>query len=127
MTAAALAALRVLKAEPERVERLRANGRFFLREAASAGLNTGNSGGLGMLPVIAGDMVATVKLWHKVFERGINPSLIVYPGVPLKGGRLRFFLTSEHSEDQIRLAISTTSACLRGNRAPVARRAVASM
>jgi 8-amino-7-oxononanoate synthase len=126
MTAAALAALRVMKAEPERVERLRANGRFFLREAASAGLNTGNSRGLGMLPVIAGDVIATVKLWHKVFDRGINPSLIVYPGVPLKGGRLRFFLTSEHSEDQIRLAISTTTACIRGDRVPVAQRAVAS-
>jgi len=127
LTATALAALRVMKAEPERVERLRCNGRFFLQEAASAGLNTGNSGGLGMLPIIAGDVIATVKLWHKVFDRGINPSLIVYPGVPLKGGRLRFFLTSEHSEDQIRLAISTTSACLRGDRVPAARRAAASM
>jgi len=116
-----------MKAEPERVERLRANGRFFLREAASAGLNTGNSRGLGMLPVIAGDVIATVKLWHKVFDGGINSSLIVYPGVPLKGGRLRFFLTSEHSEDQIRLAIGTTSACLRGDRVPEASRAVASM
>jgi 8-amino-7-oxononanoate synthase len=123
MTAAALAAFRVMKTEPERVERLRANGRLFLREAASAGLDTGNSGGLGMLPVIAGDMVATVKLWHKVFERNINPSLIVYPGVPIKGGRLRFFLTSEHSEEQIRLAIRTTSASLRGDRVPVVRRA----
>ena len=80
-----------------------------------------------MLPVIAGDVIATVKLWHKVFDGGINSSLIVYPGVPLKGGRLRFFLTSEHSEDQIRLAIGTTSACLRGGRVPEANRAVASM
>jgi 8-amino-7-oxononanoate synthase len=120
MTAAALAALRVIRAEPERVGRLRSNGQFFLREAAAAGLNTGNSRGHGMLPVIAGDMIATVKLWHKVFERGINPSLIVYPGVPMKAGRLRFFLTSEHTEDQIRLAISTTSACIRGGRGTAA-------
>jgi len=127
MTGAALAALRVMKAEPQRVEKLRANGRFFLQEAAAAGLNTANSRGLGMLPVIAGDMIATVKLWHKVFDRGVNPSLIFYPGVPLKGGRLRFFLTSEHSQEQIRLAVSTTSACLRGDRVPEARRAVASM
>ncbi|MGG2367869.1 hypothetical protein ACE4ZV_26355, partial [Salmonella enterica] len=78
MTAAALAALRVMKAEPERVERLRANGQFFLEVARAEGLNTGNSTGLGMLPVIAGDIVATIKLWHKVFEAGVNPSLIVY-------------------------------------------------
>jgi hypothetical protein len=75
----------------------------------------------------AGDMVATVKLWHKVFDRGINPSLIIYPGVPLKGGRLRFFLTSEHSQDQIRLAISATTACLRGERVNESGRAIASM
>ena len=127
MTAAALAALRIMKAEPQRVDRLRNNGKLFLQQAASVGLNTGKSGGLGMLPVIAGDMVATVKLWNKVFARGINPSLIVYPGVPIKGGRLRFFLTSEHSEEHIRLAITTTSACIRGDRAPAQRRAVASM
>jgi 7-keto-8-aminopelargonate synthetase-like enzyme len=35
--------------------------------------------------------------------------LIIYPGVPLKAGRLRFFLTSEHSEEQIRQAIDVTA------------------
>jgi len=115
MTAAALAALRVLKAEPQRVERLRANGKLFLLEAKAAGLNTGNSNGLGMLPVIAGDVIATIKLWHKVFARGVNPSLIVYPGVPMKAGRLRFFLTSEHTRDQIRRAVHVTSGCMFGD------------
>ena len=62
-----------------------------------------------MLPVIAGDVVKSSRLWHAVFVRGINPSLIVHPGVSLKGGRLRFFLTSEHSEDQIRGAIDVTT------------------
>ena len=117
MTAAALAALRVLKAEPDRVERLRTNGKLFLQEAHAARLNTGNSNGLGMLPVIAGDVVATVKLWHRVFAQGVNPSLIVYPGVPMKAGRLRFFLTSEHTAEQIRFAIRTTSSCIHGARA----------
>ena len=67
MTAAALASLRVLRAERERVDRLRANGALFLREAHAAGLNTGNSEGLGMLPVFAGDMIETVRVWHRVF------------------------------------------------------------
>jgi 8-amino-7-oxononanoate synthase len=117
MTAAALAALRVIKAEPQRVERLRANGKLFLAEAEAAGLNTGKSNGLGMLPVIAGDVIATVKLWHKVFARGVNPSIIVYPGVPMKAGRLRFFLTSEHTPDEIRQAVRVTSSCLFGDAA----------
>ena len=113
MTAAALAALRVIKAEPERVARLHAHGRLFKQHAASLGLNTGNSSGYGMLPVIAGDVIKAVKLWHAVFAAGINPSLIVYPGVPMKAGRLRFFLTAAHTEDEIRRAIDVTAAELR--------------
>jgi 8-amino-7-oxononanoate synthase len=118
MTAAALASLRILRTEPERVERLRTNGQLFLAEARAAGLNTGKSNGLGMLPVIAGDVIATVKLWHKVFARSVNPSLIVYPGVPMKGGRLRFFLTSEHTPEQVRFAVRITSTCMFGRVLP---------
>ena len=40
-----------------------------------------------------------------MFERGINTSLIMYPGVPLNAARLRFFLTSEVTGDEIRLAL----------------------
>jgi 7-keto-8-aminopelargonate synthetase-like enzyme len=41
-----------------------------------------------------------------MYERGINVSLIIYPGVPLNAGRLRFFLTSEHKPDEILAAIT---------------------
>ncbi len=106
---AALAALRVIKAEPERVERLHAHGRLFLQLAKERKLNTGVCAGYGMMPVIAGDVLKAVKLWHAVYARGINPSLIVYPGVPMKAGRLRFFLTAAHTEDQIREALDVTA------------------
>jgi 8-amino-7-oxononanoate synthase len=109
MTAAALAGLRVIKAEPQRVERLHAHGRLFLDLAKERKLNTGICRGYGMMPVIAGDVLKAVKLWHGVFGRGINPSLIIYPGVPLKAGRLRFFLTSEHTEAQIKQALDVTA------------------
>jgi 8-amino-7-oxononanoate synthase len=109
MTAAALASIRVIKAEPERVAKVHSHGRLFLRLAKERGLNTGTSAGYGMLPVISGDILKTVKLWHKVFARGINPSLIIYPGVPMKAARLRFFLTAGHSEDQIREALDATT------------------
>jgi 8-amino-7-oxononanoate synthase len=108
MTAAALAGLRLIKAEPDRVARLHANGELFQREARAAGLDTGNSSGHGMLPVIAGNVIRSIQLWHRVFARSLNPSLIVYPGVPMKAGRLRFFLTSEHTTDEIERAIGIT-------------------
>ena len=109
MTAAALASLRLIRAEPDRVKRLHRHGQIFLDEAKAAGLNTGVSSGYGMLPVIAGDVIKSMRLWHRMFAREINPSLIVYPGVPIKAGRLRFFLTSEHTEDEIRSAVRTTA------------------
>ncbi|MGI9409601.1 MAG: aminotransferase class I/II-fold pyridoxal phosphate-dependent enzyme [Hyphomicrobiaceae bacterium] len=109
MTAAALAALRVIQSEPERIQRLHANGRLFLERARQRGLNTGVSEGYGMLPVISGDVLKTIRLWNRVFERGLNPSLMVYPAVPMKAGRLRFFLTSEHSEQEITNAVDITA------------------
>ncbi|MFV0297692.1 MAG: aminotransferase class I/II-fold pyridoxal phosphate-dependent enzyme [Hyphomicrobiaceae bacterium] len=109
MTAAALASIRVIRSEPERVERLHSHGRLFLDLARERKLNTGISSGYGMLPVIAGDVLKAIKLWHAVFARGINPSVIVYPGVPMKAGRLRFFLNAAHTEDQVRQAVEVTA------------------
>jgi len=105
MTASALAALRVIKREPERVQRLHSNGAFFLKEAAALGLDTGRAVGIGMLPIMVGATTRGAKAVTKVFERGINTSLIMYPGVPLNAARLRFFLTSEVTEEEIKMAL----------------------
>jgi 8-amino-7-oxononanoate synthase len=105
MAATALASLRLLKTEPERVQRLQANGRLFLQEAREATLDTGNSLGFGMLPVMVGGLARTAKVADRLFARGINVSFIVYPGVPINSGRVRFFLTSEHTPEEIRFAV----------------------
>lgn len=108
MTAAALAALRVIKNEPDRVERLRSNGALFMREAHEAGLDTANSLGLGILPVMIGTSLRVGKMTHRLFARGINASPIFSPGVPINAARLRFFVTSEHSPEEIRTTVRTT-------------------
>ena len=108
MTAAALAALRVIKNEPDRVERLRANGALFMRQAREAGLDTANSEGLGILPVMVGTSLRVGKMTHRLFARGINASPIFSPGVPINAARLRYFVTSEHSPDEIRTTVRTT-------------------
>lgn len=105
MTAAALAALRVIKREPDRVQRLHANGAMFLKEAQARGFDTGRSIGIGMLPIMVGASTRAAKAVTRLFERGINTSLIIYPGVPLNAGRLRFFLTSEHTAEEIGMAL----------------------
>lgn len=108
MTAAALAALRVIKREPHRVARLHSNGALFLREAKARGLETGRAIGIGMLPVILGATTRAAKAVTAVLERGVNASLIMAPGVPVNAARLRFFLTCEFTPEEITHALDVT-------------------
>jgi 7-keto-8-aminopelargonate synthetase-like enzyme len=87
--------------------------RLFFDEANAAGLNTGTSEGLAIIPVILGNSVLAVALSQKLFERGINVQPIIHPAVPERAARLRFFLTSEHNEDQIRGAVSAIAESMR--------------
>jgi 8-amino-7-oxononanoate synthase len=106
--AAALAALELLKAEPERIARLKANGDLFLELAKSAGLDTGTSIGYAVVPVIVGDGVKAIKMTERLLARGVNALPIMYPAVPMKAARLRFFITSEHTAEQIHEAVRIT-------------------
>lgn len=99
--AAALAAIQLLRKEPERVERLRHRSEQFVREAQAYGLNTGNSGGTPVVPVITGSSLVALQLSHGLFEAGINVQPILYPAVEEAAARLRFFITSEHTPEQI--------------------------
>ncbi len=101
IAAAAEAALAVMQAEPERVERLRRNGTLFLSTARKLGLDTGFSLGLAVIPIIVGDSLKAVTLSDRLFKRGINVQPIIHPAVPERSSRLRFFLTSEHTPEQI--------------------------
>jgi 7-keto-8-aminopelargonate synthetase-like enzyme len=104
-TAAALASLRILKADPARVAKLQANGHFFVEEAKKAGLDTMTSAGLSVVPVMIGDPVRAVRLTDRLLERGINALPIIHPAVPMKAARIRFFITSKHTQEQIRSTV----------------------
>ena len=106
-TAAALASIRLLQAEPERAERLRERARLFLELARSRGINTGMSKDSPVVPVILGNSMHALQLSKALFDRGINVQPILYPAVEESAARLRFFITSQHSEEQIRLTIDT--------------------
>jgi 8-amino-7-oxononanoate synthase len=103
--AAALAALECMLEEPQRVASLQQRGRQFRDEAQAAGLDVGSSAGLAVVPAITGSSARAVKLSLALFERGINVMPILYPAVPERTARLRFFFSSGHSEAQIREAV----------------------
>jgi 7-keto-8-aminopelargonate synthetase-like enzyme len=103
--AAALAAFQVLETEPERVIRLQERSRLFLELATERGLNTGMSKDSPVVPVILGNSVRSLRLSKALFARAVNVQPILYPAVEESAARLRFFLTSMHTEEQIRYAI----------------------
>ncbi len=106
--AAALAALKVLQLEPQRVTRLRELSALFLSLAKERGLNTGLSSGTPVIPVIVGNSAQSLRLAQALFDRGVSVQPILHPAVPEHSTRLRFFITVNHSETQIRDAVGAT-------------------
>ena len=100
--AAALAALGCLRREPERARTLQQRGLLFRDEALAAGIDVGSSTGMAIVPAITGNSIKAVRISNALFERGIHVQPILYPAVPEKAARLRFFMSCEHSEEQIR-------------------------
>jgi len=105
IAAAALAAIRVMHCEPEHLSHLKKMSTLFLELARDAGLDTGISEGTPVVPCIVGSSVTAMKLSNALLRRGINANPILYPAVPEDEARLRFFITSCHSEEQIRFAV----------------------
>jgi 8-amino-7-oxononanoate synthase len=101
LAAASLAALQCLQAEPQLVSTLQARGQYFLQQAKAAGINTGTSIGLAIIPAIIGGSIKTARLSSALFERQINVQPILYPAVAEKSARLRFFISCEHTTAQI--------------------------
>jgi 8-amino-7-oxononanoate synthase len=112
---AALAAIRKMNRCPEIVSRCRERSEQFLREARSRELDTGNSAGTPVVPVITGSSRKALLLSQHLFEQGYNVQPILYPAVEEEAARLRFFITSDHTESQITSVVAMTAAWLRSN------------
>jgi 7-keto-8-aminopelargonate synthetase-like enzyme len=110
IAASAAKALELMHREPERVARLQHNGIYFRDYARKQGLDTGNGGGTAVCPIVVGDSIPAVILSQKLFHAGINVQPVLYPAVPAKSSRLRFFLTAMHTDDEIETAIDMTVA-----------------
>ncbi|MEO0636002.1 MAG: aminotransferase class I/II-fold pyridoxal phosphate-dependent enzyme [Pseudomonadota bacterium] len=101
LAAANLAALRAMQNEPERVERLQANGRFFTDELRRHGVDTGFSEGHAVVAAITGSSLVALKSSQALLERGYYSLPIITPAVEERKARLRFFLQSDHTQEQL--------------------------
>lgn len=101
VAAAAHAAIDVMRAEPERLHRLRDNGQYFLSGAKARDLDTGLSIGAAIVPMIIGNSAQAIILADRLLARGFNIVPAIFPGVAENQARLRVFITSQHSAGQI--------------------------
>ncbi len=106
---AALKALELMHRHPEVVEKLRANSVLFLELCKAQGLDTGLAMGAAVIPVIVGNSLDALKLSAALAKRKINVNPIVYPAVEDNAARLRFFLSSTHTEEELRFTATAVA------------------
>jgi 7-keto-8-aminopelargonate synthetase-like enzyme len=109
IAASTLKALEILHREPERVRNLQRNGAVFRSLAWEQGLETGKGAGTAICPIIVADSLPAVMLSQRLLERGINVQPVMHPAVPAKASRLRFFLTTMHTDGEIATAVQATA------------------
>ena len=108
-TAAALAALQTLQAEPWRVRQLHERSALFLSLAKEAGLDTGPSLNTPVIPIIVGSSQKALAVSQRLLQMGINARPILYPAVRESAARIRFFITCEHTDADIYKAVQAVT------------------
>jgi glycine C-acetyltransferase len=104
VTAACLAALDVLETEPQWMERLWDNTRFFKDGLQRLGFNTGRSES-PITPVIVGDAKLAATMSDKLFQSGVFAQSLGFPTVPRGQARLRTIVTATHSQPDLQFAL----------------------
>ncbi|CAG1009583.1 partial glycine C-acetyltransferase, partial [Anaerolineales bacterium] len=99
-TAACLAAVDLLEASTELVDRLWANAKLFKAEMAKLGFNTGKSE-TPITPVILGENQVAQQFSRQLFERGIFAMPIVFPTVPKGTARIRVMISAAHTSSDL--------------------------
>ncbi|HNZ63373.1 MAG TPA: aminotransferase class I/II-fold pyridoxal phosphate-dependent enzyme, partial [Bacillota bacterium] len=105
LAAAVIKAIEIMERDNSRVRRLRRNIAIFMREAERYGFDTCLAGETAVTPVMIGPDELAFTLSKQLEEDGIIVPPAVFPAVARGQARLRFCLTSEHTEEQIVYAL----------------------
>jgi glycine C-acetyltransferase len=100
VAAACLAALDVLEQEPERIQNLWDNTKYFKQGLISAGFHTGNSE-TPITPVIVGETRLAHELSRELFDGGVLATGIGFPTVPKGKARVRTIVTATHTKAEL--------------------------
>jgi glycine C-acetyltransferase len=126
VAATCIAAFDILENEPERIERLWSNTRYFKDQLTRAGFDVGGkttpASETPITPIIIGDGRKTMDFSKALFDAGLMATGIAFPTVPEGKARIRTIMTSEHTREQIdqSLEILASTARKMGILAPTA-------
>jgi 8-amino-7-oxononanoate synthase len=98
--AAALAALRIIRDEPQRITRLHQICEHVRATLRHLGFDTGDSQS-AIIPVMVGDTVQTAQTWRVLFDAGVFVNVAVPPAVPPRRACLRTSYMATHSDAQV--------------------------
>ncbi len=106
--ASALAALNLLKAEPQRLKRLKSNTAFAVKLLTEAGLEIGPTQ-TPIIPIYIRDDFKTFQLTQTLLDEGLFVNPVIAPAVPSKDSLIRFSIMATHTEEQIAEAVRILS------------------
>src|SRR5277367_508816 len=111
VAATCIAAFDLLENEPERIERLWSNTRYFKAELGRIGFDIGGvttpASETPITPILIGDGKKTMEFSKTLFDAGLMATGIAFPTVPEGKARIRTIMTSEHTKDQLDQALDT--------------------
>jgi len=114
--AAALAALRILRSEPERMTATLENG-TLLRQALAAAGTPPMPGKGAVIAVPTGVEEATVAAWRVAYDAGVYCNAVAYPAVPRGKGVLRLSVMATQTGEQMQRAAEVVAAAVKQSRA----------
>src|SRR5881409_866216 len=109
VAATCIAAFDVLENEPQLMEQLWANTRFWKKELALLGFNIGGkitpASETPISPIIIGDGRLTMAFSRELFKEGVLGTGIAFPTVPEGKARIRTIMTATHTRDELTRAL----------------------
>jgi len=109
VAATCIAAFDVLQDEPERIERLWENTRFWKKELGSLGFDIGGkttpASETPITPIIIGDGAVTMEFSRELFKEGVLGTGIAFPTVPEGKARIRTIMTATHTDEELSQAL----------------------
>src|SRR5579863_2715317 len=117
VAATCIAAFDVLENEPERIDRLWSNTRYFKDQLTAAGFDIGGrttpASETPIIPIILGDGRRTMEFSRELFAQGLMATGIAFPTVPEGKARVRIIMTSEHTRPELDRALEILASVAR--------------